>query len=110
AVEIIGLLYSALDWVARLHEEGKYQPGSVRKEDGEQITLRSWADLIKANFERCFYVPLSPAEDANYDVNPSVVNRRGIYKDLYRSGKEYEDYQLRCNFPIAMTVAPALFD
>jgi glycogen debranching enzyme len=38
-----------------------------------------------------------------------VVNRRGVYKDIYRSGKEYEDYQLRCNFPIAMTVAPDLF-
>lgn len=51
-----------------------------------------------------------PSEDGLHDVNSKVVNRRGIYKDLYRSGKEYEDYQLRANFPIAMTVAPELFD
>jgi glycogen debranching enzyme len=110
AIEITGLLYSALNWVASLNEQGKYEQSSVRKADGSEITLRSWADLIKTNFERCFFVPISASSDADYDVNPAVINRRGIYKDLFRSGKEYEDYQLRCNFPIAMTVAPDLFD
>lgn len=110
AVEITGLLYSALDWVSTLNETGKYEQAGVRKADGSEITFRAWANLIKDNFERCYFVPISPSEDANYDVDPSVINRRGIYKDLYRSGKEYEDYQLRPNFPIAMTVAPSLFD
>ncbi|KAH6619445.1 glucanotransferase domain of glycogen debranching enzyme-domain-containing protein [Chaetomium sp. MPI-SDFR-AT-0129] len=110
AVEITGLLYSSLNWIATLNEQGKYAESSVRKADGSEITLRAWADLIKDNFERCYFVPISPDGDAQHDVNPSVINRRGIYKDLYRSGKEYEDYQLRPNFPIAMTVAPELFD
>lgn len=112
AVEITGLLYSALKWVAKLHKEGKYKYAGVSTTapDLKVITFSTWAGRIKTNFERCYYVPLDASADEKYDVNPKIVNRRGIYKDLYKSGKEYEDYQLRCNFPIAMTVAPDLFD
>lgn len=110
AVEICGLLYSTLAWLAKLNAEGKYAYTSVKKANGSEITLQDWANKIQQNFERCFYVPVDPVEDAKHDINPKVINRRGIYKDLYKSGKEYEDYQLRCNFPIAMTVAPELFD
>jgi glycogen debranching enzyme len=110
-VEIIGMLYSTVRWCANLYEKGSFKYQGVTLGDGEKtITYKEWADLIRANFERTFYVPRSPEEDSNYDVNPSIINRRGIYKDLYRSGKEYEDYQLRPNFPVAMTVAPDLFD
>jgi glycogen debranching enzyme len=110
-VEMIGLLFSCLNWVAQLHEQGKYKYEGVTLDGGKKaISFKAWAELLKANFERTFYVPRTPEEDADYDVNPSIVNRRGIYKDLYRSGKEYEDYQLRPNFPVAMTVAPELFD
>lgn len=109
AVEITGMLYSNLKWVASLNEAGKFKHSSVKKADGTEIALKDWAALIKENFERCYFVPISADEDSQYDVNPAIINRRGIYKDLYRSGKEYEDYQLRCNFPIAMTCAPDLF-
>lgn len=110
AVEIIGLLYSTLKWLAQLSSEEKFAPSGVKKADGSDVSYSAWAKVVKDNFERCFFVPLSADEDSAYDVNPAVVNRRGIYKDLYRSGKEYEDYQLRPNFPIAMTVAPDLFE
>jgi glycogen debranching enzyme len=109
AVEITGLLYSTLAWVARLHSEGKYKYSSVKKADGSEISYQAWADLIKANFERCFFVPKTAKEDEEFDVDSKIINRRGIFKDLYLSGKPYEDYQLRPNFPIAMTVAPELF-
>ncbi|KAJ8069714.1 hypothetical protein OCU04_000138 [Sclerotinia nivalis] len=112
AIEITGLLYSTLRWVAELHKKGKYKYAGVSTSDPSMqvITFSDWADKIKENFERCYYVPLDSKDDSKYDVNTPIVNRRGIYKDLYKSGKEYEDYQLRANFPIAMTVAPELFD
>ena len=109
AIEITGLLYSALTWVAKLHERGFYQHDGVETKDGKSILFKDWASTIRANFERCYYVPLHPREDAEHDIDANVINRRGFYKDLYRSGKPYEDYQLRSNFPIAMTVSPDLF-
>jgi glycogen debranching enzyme len=108
AVEITGLAYSALKWVSELNQAGKYAFSGVDTSRG-RISFSDWASRIKANFEKCYYVPLDPKDDLDEDVDPKIINRRGIYKDLYKSGKEYEDYQLRCNFPIAMTVAPDLF-
>ncbi|KAH8815426.1 putative glycogen debranching enzyme [Xylogone sp. PMI_703] len=112
AVEITGLLYSTLVWLSTLQKQGKYKYAGVSTTDPslETISFEQWAAKIRKNFERCYYVPLDPKEDHKYDVNTPIINRRGIYKDLYKSGKEYEDYQLRPNFPIAMTVAPDLFD
>ncbi|KAK6841827.1 Glycogen debranching enzyme [Apiospora arundinis] len=110
AIEITGLLYSTLKWLAKLSSEGKFKYKGVKKSDGAEIAYAEWADLLKSKFEYSYYVPKDASDDSKYAVNANVVNRRGIYKDLYRSGKEYEDYQLRPNFTIAMTVAPELFD
>ncbi|KAL1635180.1 bifunctional 4-alpha-glucanotransferase/amylo-alpha-1,6-glucosidase [Neofusicoccum ribis] len=110
AIEITGLLYSTLKWVSGLHKEGKYKYDGVDIEGGQHLSFADWAAKIKDHFEWAYYVPREPAQDKDYDVNSSIVNRRGIYKDLYKSGKEYEDYQLRPNFTIAMTVAPDLFE
>ena len=109
AIEITGLLYSTLVWLVRLHHDGEFGFSGVKSNGGQEISFKDWASRLKKNFERCYYVPVDPNEDAQYDVNPAIINRRGIYKDLYKSGKEYEDYQLRSNFPIAMTTAPQLF-
>lgn len=111
AIEITGLLYSTLVWLSELHREGKYKYTGVSTSTGnsEPVTFDDWAAKIKDNFERCYWVPMEAKDDSKYDINTKIINRRGIYKDLYKSGKEYEDYQLRANFPIAMTVAPDLF-
>ena len=109
AVEITGLLCSTLTWVAELHKAGQWSFNGVETEDGKKISYSNWSSRIEKHFERCYYIPLDSKDDSKYDVNTPIVNRRGIYKDLYKSGKEYEDYQLRPNFPIAMTVAPQLF-
>ncbi|KAI5287790.1 hypothetical protein KEM54_005735 [Ascosphaera aggregata] len=109
AVEITGMLYSTLRWVIELHERGLYSETGVKTGDGQEITLKEWAQKIKDNFEYCYWVARDPEDDDKYDVDLKIINRRGIYKDLYRSTKSYEDYQLRANFPIAMATAPELF-
>ncbi|KAE9971343.1 hypothetical protein BLS_004479 [Venturia inaequalis] len=111
AVEITGMLYSTVAWLAEKYAAGEYKyPGVTMGKSDKTITWKDWAALIKENFERCYYIPRTKEEDSAYDVDSAIVNRRGIYKDLYKSGKPYEDYQLRPNFPIAMVVAPALFN
>ena len=109
-VEITGLLFSALKWVADLKAAGHFLYDGVTRGDGTLITYGAWAKLLKANFERLYYIPLDPNEWSKYDINAKIVNRKGIYKDVHRGKKEYRDYQLRPNYPIAMTVAPDLFD
>ena len=109
AVEITGLLYSALRWVGALHKEGMYKESGVDTGKG-RVNWEDWAGRIKKNFERCYYVPVDSAQDKEHDVDPNIVNRRGIYKDLHRSATPFADYQLRPNFCIAMTVAPDLFN
>lgn len=111
AIEITGLLFSTLIWLSKLFEQGryKYDGVSISSSSVGYIKYKEWANLLKSNFNKCYYIPLESSEDNDYDLNPEKINRRGIYKDLYKSGKEYEDYQLRPNFPIAMTIAPSLF-
>ncbi|ODV84903.1 glycoside hydrolase family 13 protein [[Candida] arabinofermentans NRRL YB-2248] len=109
AIEINGLLKSALRFVIELNEQGLFPYTEVERDDAEPISFVDWNQLILDNFEKCYYIPEDPAEDSKFNLDPSIINRRGIYKDLYKSGKPYEDYQLRGNFPIAMCVAPELF-
>ncbi|KAF8449235.1 glycoside hydrolase family 13 protein [Boletus edulis BED1] len=114
-VEIVGLVKSTLRWLDELVKEGMFPfEGVVASIDGRDrlVTYGEWNDLIQRSFERYFYVPLDPADDTQYAVDTKLINRRGIYKDVHGSGcgREWSDYQLRSNFPIAMTVAPELFD
>lgn len=55
---------------------------------------------------------LDSAQDKDYVINPALVARRGIYKDVHGTGagRERADYQLRANQAVAMAVAPELFD
>lgn len=56
------------------------------------------------------YVGIDPAEDGKYAVDPRIINRRGIYKDVYKATHPYTEYQFRPNLCVAMVVAPELFD
>ncbi|KAI8048766.1 glycogen debranching enzyme [Gilbertella persicaria] len=111
--EITGLLKSALRWVNQLIERGEYQwkgVDQVQQVEGGSITYQYWNKLLQQHFERVYYVPLDASEDKNYDVITKIVNRRGIYKDVYKATEAYTEYQLRPNLFIAMAVAPELFD
>lgn len=81
--------------------------------DGQErsVSYKEWNDLVQKSFERVYYVPADPAQDSQYEVDPSLIARRGVYKDVYGTpaGRARADYQLRGNFPIAMAVAPELF-
>ncbi|KAK4052230.1 bifunctional 4-alpha-glucanotransferase/amylo-alpha-1,6-glucosidase [Microbotryomycetes sp. JL221] len=114
-VEIIGLLKSALRWVDELSAQGHFPfKGVEATVDGQKktVTYKEWAELIQNSFERLFYVPADAKDDDKYSVKPELIARRGIYKDVQGTPAERAraDYQLRGNFPIAMSVAPELFD
>ncbi|TPX46489.1 hypothetical protein SeMB42_g03671 [Synchytrium endobioticum] len=117
-VEIVGLCKAALRWISSdvisnvtdpWPWEGVHVPTEQGKPD-RLISYAEWDKLIQQNFEREFYVPKTPSEDGNHIIQQDLVNRRGIYKDTVGSSGRYTDYQLRPNYPIAMMVAPELFD
>lgn len=109
AIELQGLLKSSLRFVNQLNKKGLFKYTDVEKPDGSKISLVHWEKLLQDNFEKSFYIPKDSKDDSKFRVEAHLVNRRGIYKDLFKSGKPFEDYQLRPNFAIAMTVAPELF-
>lgn len=105
AVEIVGLQYASLRFLQKLSESQLLPFDSVERtaKTGEKTvwTLKKWADLVQANFDKEFYV--TP------EMGP-LVNKVGIYKDSVGASQAWADFQLRCNFPITMVAAPDLFD
>jgi len=104
AVELIGLQYAVLRFMQGLAEkEAIPYTGVERKGPSGEVTkwsYKEWADRIKENFDKFFFV--SESETC------SVANKKLIYKDSYGATQSWTDYQLRCNFPITLTVAPEL--
>ncbi|KAG0250878.1 hypothetical protein BG011_008005 [Mortierella polycephala] len=118
-VEIIGLLKSSLRWAIDLHKRNKFRLSAIQVGESlfkgvhrpaQTLSIKQWNDLIQQNFEKHFYVPLDREQDREYVIHSELVNRRGMYKDTYGSITPFADYQLRPNFPVAMCVAPELFD
>mmetsp|Transcript_124228 Transcript_124228/g.397636 ORF Transcript_124228/g.397636 Transcript_124228/m.397636 type:complete len:1019 (+) Transcript_124228:79-3135(+) len=99
AVEIVGLLKSTLRWVAGL-DRGAFPHAAVTTSSGAELSYKEWDARLQRNFERLFWV--APDERA-----PTPL--RNFYKDTVGATRNWQDYQLRPNFPIAMAVAPELF-
>lgn len=111
-VEITGLLASTLRWIVSLNKNSPelFPNTSVVLADGTSLEYSVWYNKICQHFEKNYYVPNDPSEDGAYQVDPKLVNRRGIYKDVLGATQPFSDYQLRPNAMVAMTVAPELFD
>lgn len=104
AVELVGLQMAVLRFMQELSEEKliPYKGVERRSKTGAETfwSYKEWADLIRKNFEDNFFV----------DDIAGYANKRGIYKDSVGASHPFSDFQLRCNFPIAMVVAPELFN
>lgn len=97
AVEIVGLQYASLRFLQKLAESRLYPYDSVERtgKNGKKTvwTLKKWADLVQANFDKEFYTTPEMGD---------LVNKVGIYKDSVGATQAWADFQLRCNFPITM--------
>jgi len=56
------------------------------------ITFQDWSSKIRKNFEKCFWIPVKKEDDKHFDIKTKLVNRRGIYKDVYKSEDGFTDY------------------
>ncbi|CAG9856411.1 unnamed protein product [Phyllotreta striolata] len=110
AVELIGLSKSVITWLGKLHDAKQYPYKGVERVGRNGAitswTFKEWAQKIQNNFEKCFWVNSTPVDG---EIRRDLINKRGVYKDSFGSSGEYTDFQLRCNFPIAMVAAPELF-
>ncbi|XP_064607423.1 glycogen debranching enzyme-like isoform X2 [Liolophura sinensis] len=116
AVELIGLCKSSLRWLVQMNKNGHYPYSGVDYvSDGTmvKVTFSEWSQLILDNFEKRFWISDTP--DVEREEAPELINRRAIYKDVYKGSQFWADTQLRPNFCVTMAVdfsflkAPELF-
>ncbi|KAI9096955.1 glucanotransferase domain of glycogen debranching enzyme-domain-containing protein, partial [Phlyctochytrium arcticum] len=120
AVEIVGLAKAALSWVVKDilgagkgREWWKWEDVVVKGPNDTQskVTYAIWNSMLSTSFEKHFYIPTDPSQDAEFEIpDRSLVHRRGMYRDTVLSSREFMGFQLRPNFCIAMVVAPDLFE
>lgn len=111
AIELVALCKSSISWLHHLFHHGQYPYEGVERTHKSgtvtKWTFKQWAEKIQNNFEKLFWVNEEPTRG---ELRPDLINKRGIYKDCYGSSNEYTDFQLRCNYPVAMVIAPELFN
>ena len=71
------------------------------------LSFKEWNDKIQQSFEDKFWISVEP-NPAREGDETKIIHRRGIYKDVHGATHRFTDYQLRPNFPIAMTVVRLL--
>lgn len=107
AIEIQALLGKTLQWLVEENPTGMQH---VLLDGGRRtLPFAEWYERLRENFERHFYIPETPDEDAHHTIDASLVLHRGIYKDTVGASHRRGDYQLRPNMIVAMATCPALF-
>ncbi|XP_065200578.1 glycogen debranching enzyme isoform X2 [Planococcus citri] len=110
AIEIVALSKASVHWLAEMNKKGFYPYDGVTRKgnNGSEVrwTYVEWDEKLQANFEKYFWVPTTPNPN---EARPDLVHRKGIYKDCVGASQPWTDYQLRCNYCVAMVVAPELF-
>lgn len=105
AVEIVGLQYAAIRFLQKLAESKVIPYDSVQRngKSGEHTvwTFKEWGNRVQAHFEKEFYVTAEMG---------ALVNKKGIYKDSVGATQQWADFQLRCNFTIAMVVVSTTYE
>lgn len=97
-IELVSLLWQACTWLASFYDRKGYEEikGVQLEEDDGRIvvwTYLEWANLIKDNFEKLFWLPC-----------------RKIYRDVVHSSNPDHEIQFRPNQIIAMWISPSLFN
>lgn len=67
-----------------------------------KVTFSEWSQMIIDNFEKRFWISETP--DPEREEAPELINRRAIYKDVYKGSQFWADTQLRPNFCVTMAV------
>lgn len=67
-------------------------------------TYKEWNEKIQNNFEIHFWIPEEKNSQMQIEPHPELINRRCIYKDTVGATNKWGDYQLRCNYAVAMAV------
>jgi len=109
-VELIGLIYSVVSFFNYIHNLDKNYMNinfvnleKTKYNYSNKLLFSQWADLIKENFEKIFFINKKLYID-------NLSTKENYYKDyISNTEKKYQEFQLRPNFLIAMAVAPELF-
>lgn len=109
-IEMTALLYFALDFVIKAHEKKLFPYDSVPLNNNRRLGYKDWAEKIKANFEKNYFIPTEKEKNQYFNVLEGAVRRRGIYRDVIKCTKQRAEYQLRPNGCIAIALAPELFN
>lgn len=108
-IELTALLYLALDFVIKANEKKLYPFESVPLNNNRKLSFKEWAEKIKANFEKNYFIPTEKEKNQYFNILEGAVRRRGIYRDVIKCTKQRAEYQLRPNGCIAIALAPELF-